>query len=64
MVSLKHNPDCDLLGMLVSGAVAAHTVVREIEALENTFHSTIRTVKTFNEFANVLVSVLCNYFFF
>lgn len=54
--ALNYNkPDCDLLGMLVSGAVAAHTVVKEIEALENTFHSTIRTVKTFNEFENVLV---------
>lgn len=44
-----------LTGMLISGSVKPDSVVSELEALENTFHATIATVKDMNEFNNVLL---------
>ena len=44
-----------LTGMLIGGSVKPQSVVPELEALENTFHSTIATVKSLRDFNNVLV---------
>lgn len=44
-----------LTGMLISGNVKPESVIRELESLENSFMATIATVKTMNEFNNVLL---------
>ena len=44
-----------LTGMLLSGQCEPNTVVNQIEQLENTFNATIATVRTFNEYTNVLL---------
>lgn len=44
-----------LTGMLLTGNVKPQNVSERLEKLENTFHGTITTVKTYRDHANVLI---------